>query len=188
MIYSSQKDALAAKATQYSTGIACKHGHLAARRAKTGECIACRQVAVKVWRSKNPTKVDMHNRVQYARFSDKLIAKAREYYAKNTTALRLQKQSYQRNNLPIYAKIGAKRRAAKLHRTPVWLTADDHWMIEQAYEVAALRTKMFGFSWHVDHIIPLQGKLVSGLHTPYNLRVIPAAENVRKSNHFQVGT
>jgi hypothetical protein len=78
----------------------------------------------------------------------------------------------------------AKRRAAKIQRTPAWLTVDDLWMLEQAYELAALRTKMFGFSWHVDHIIPLQGKLVSGLHVPTNVRVIPGADNVRKANRY----
>jgi hypothetical protein len=59
-------------------------------------------------------------------------------------------------------------------------------MMEQAYELAALRTRMFGFAWHVDHIIPLQGKIVSGLHTPYNLRVIPGVENVRKGAQYVV--
>lgn len=78
----------------------------------------------------------------------------------------------------------AKRHAAKMHRTPTWLTADDLWMIEQAYELAALRTKLFGFSWHVDHVLPLQGKKVSGLHVPNNLQVIPWSDNVSKSNKF----
>lgn len=183
-----RKAALAVNEKQYFTGLACKHGHVSARRSLTGECLDCRQAAVQVWRSKNPARVKAHNQAQYKKFSVELAARTRAYYAKNTTALRLQKQEYQRNNLPIYAKIGAKRRAAKLHRTPAWLTPDDHWMIEQAYELAAVRTKMFGFVWHVDHIIPLQGKLVSGLHAPNNLRVIPGAENIRKSNHFQGST
>ena len=73
---------------------------------------------------------------------------------------------------------------SKLHRTPAWLTDDDHWMIRQAYDLAALRTRMFGFAWHVDHVIPLQGKYVSGLHTPLNLQVIPAAANIAKANRF----
>jgi hypothetical protein len=138
------------------------------------------------WRKKNPDKVKQHNDAQYARHGDALMARARKYYAENVEVLRVQRRAYQRENLHVYAKIGAKRRAAKLKRTPEWLTADDLWMIEQAYELAALRTKMFGFPWHVDHNIPLQGKKVSGLHTPYNLRVVPGTENRRKSNHFQV--
>ena len=40
--------------------------------------------------------------------------------------------------------------------------------------------------WHVDHIIPLQGKNVSGLHVFSNLRVIPGEENVKKSNKYHV--
>ena len=78
----------------------------------------------------------------------------------------------------------AKRRAAKIQRTPAWLSEDDYWMLEQAYELAALRTKLFGFSWHVDHVLPMQGKKISGLHVPSNVQVIPGVENVRKANRF----
>jgi hypothetical protein len=78
----------------------------------------------------------------------------------------------------------AKRQAAKINRTPAWLMDDELWMIEQAYELAALRTKLFGFTWHVDHIVPLQGKMVSGLHVPNNLQVIPGFDNLRKANNY----
>jgi hypothetical protein len=80
----------------------------------------------------------------------------------------------------------ARRRTAKLRRTPIWLTADDFWMIEQAYELAACRSKLFGVPWEVDHVFPLQGKFVSGLHVPANLQVIPAAANRAKTNRFEV--
>ena len=79
-----------------------------------------------------------------------------------------------------------QNRLVRIKRTPAWLSEDDKWMIEQAYELAALRTKMFGFIWHVDHIIPLNGRRVSGLHVPTNLQVIPGAENSRKSNGYEV--
>lgn len=78
----------------------------------------------------------------------------------------------------------AKRRATILQRTPRWLTEDDFWMIEQAYDLAKLRTSVFGFEWHVDHVVPLRGKKVSGLHVPLNLSVIPGADNCRKNAKF----
>lgn len=74
------------------------------------------------------------------------------------------------------------RRLSKKQRTPKWLSENDIWMIKEAYELASLRTKLFGFSWHVDHIIPLQGAIVSGLHVPTNLQVIPWLDNVKKHN------
>ena len=71
-------------------------------------------------------------------------------------------------------------------RIPTWLSDDDKWMVEQAYELAAMRSKMFGFKWHVDHVIPLNGKRVSGLHVPTNLQVVPWIENLKKHNKFEV--
>ena len=87
-------------------------------------------------------------------------------------------------NKPKKAALQAKRKAAQLQRTPTWLTDIDLWIIEEAYHLAQLRTNLFSFPWHVDHIIPLQGKNVSGLHVPSNLRVIPGSENVKKSNKY----
>ena len=80
----------------------------------------------------------------------------------------------------------AKRRSSKAKRTPGWLTVDDFWIMEQAYELARLRTKILGFAWEVDHDIPLRGKLASGLHVPDNLRVVPKQVNRAKSNRYDV--
>lgn len=76
----------------------------------------------------------------------------------------------------------ARRRASRIKRTPEWLKEDDFWIIKEAYNLAKLRSKMFGFKWHVDHIIPLQGRLASGLHVPTNLQVIPWLDNQKKHN------
>ena len=75
-------------------------------------------------------------------------------------------------------------RAAKLQRTPKWLTEDDHWMIEQAYDIAVKRSEATNIMWHVDHIVPLQGRTVCGLHVPWNMQVITEVENKRKGNRL----
>ena len=84
----------------------------------------------------------------------------------------------------MYASSVAVAKANRLKRTPKWVTSEDRWVIREIYALAALRTKLLGFTWHVDHIIPLQGKNVSGLHVPANLNVIPARENQMKHNKY----
>ena len=111
---------------------------------------------------------------------------ALKYYYADHEKSKAAMRNRQKDNLPVFAANAAKRRSIKTQRTPSWLTEDDHWMIKQTYEFAALRTKMFGFKWHVDHIVPLQGNFVSGLHVPWNLQVIPAVENISKHNKFEV--
>jgi hypothetical protein len=80
----------------------------------------------------------------------------------------------------------AKYRASKRNKTPIWVGKEHLWLIKQAYELAILRTKQFGFLWHVDHIIPLNGVNVSGLHVIENIQVIPAAENLLKNNKYEI--
>lgn len=80
-----------------------------------------------------------------------------------------------------------KRIAAKLNRTPKWLTPSDWIEIKWVYKIARQLTKETGISHVVDHIIPLQGKIISGLHCPQNLQVIPARQNESKGNKFQPG-
>lgn len=70
----------------------------------------------------------------------------------------------------------ARRRAAKYNATPWWLTAEDLHSIELWYRLAV------SLGEQVDHIVPLKSPIVCGLHVPWNLRVIPAGENLSKGN------
>lgn len=76
------------------------------------------------------------------------------------------------------------REASKLSRTPKWLSAADKALIRARYAEAKWMTARTGIKHHVDHIVPLLGRSVSGLHVPWNLRVIPQRENAKKSNKF----
>ncbi len=79
-----------------------------------------------------------------------------------------------------------KRLTRKLNALPAWVKEPELWLIKEFYHLAKLRTKATGFRWSVDHIIPLQGKLVCGLHVPTNLQVIPGKLNSQKHNSFEV--
>ncbi len=95
-------------------------------------------------------------------------------------------KEYAAANLAKRAAIQKKRHCSQLKRTPAWLTEEDNTHINCLYSLAAMRTKYSGEKWHVDHVIPLQGKLVSGLHVPLNLKVVPATYNNRKYNTYEI--
>jgi len=77
-----------------------------------------------------------------------------------------------------------RRRAVKLRVTPRWITAIDRCLIAELYELANASSVQTGVKHHVDHIVPLMGRTVTGLHVPSNLQVVPAGYNLSKSNHF----
>lgn len=182
-----------------------KHPELDGERYVSGACVGCAQESVKAARSANPERAKAHVKKRNLlvkntpELAEKKRLSAAKYRAENKEKIAAVINDWRKINRDLvraYTKRCktarpetsranvAKRRAARLLRTPSWLTEDDYWLISQAYELAALRTKLFGFMWHVDHIIPLQGKVVSGLHTPYNLQVVPWVDNIQKGNRF----
>jgi hypothetical protein len=108
-------------------------------------------------------------------------ASARAYYAKNREAMMLKHRAYRQANPDKCSATTAKRRSAKLERTVPWA---DLVSIQAIYSEAKRLTETTGVKHHVDHVIPLQGELVSGLHVESNLQVLTAQENCSKSNKF----
>lgn len=98
------------------------------------------------------------------------------------------KKYYQNNkdkyyqNKPLRAYYQARRRAAKLQATPSWLTEFDLEMMKWTYQAAKIAESHYGEPYQVDHIVPLQGENVCGLHVPWNIQVITAHDNMSKGN------
>jgi len=100
----------------------------------------------------------------------------REYYIKNKEKKKEYQSKYCKENLLANRGKNAKYRASKLQRTPSWADLEK---IKEIYNNCPE-------GCHVDHIIPLQGDKVSGLHVPENLQYLKAEDNLKKSNSFNI--
>lgn len=174
--------------THYFTGVPCKFGHIAKRQVSNRGCVICLKTKSIRWSKENPERSTEIRKSWDERNKQKTNLRMQEYRKNNPEKYKTAIKKWRIKNSTKYgvymAKAANDRRSSKLKRTPCWLSDDDHWMMSEAYSLSALRTKLFGFEWHVDHIVPLQGKEVSGLHVPWNLQVIPGVENRTKSNKF----
>jgi uncharacterized radical SAM superfamily protein len=113
---------------------------------------------------------------------EKIRSQSPEFKARKAEYMR----TYKQQNRAKYNAWNMKYFTSKKCRTPAWLTQIDFERITNEYKLAELLCKVTNSKWEVDHIIPLQGKYVSGFHAPSNLRVIKAVENSSKNNRFEV--
>ena len=186
---SSRSEAKAAGAKYYFTGFPCKYGHVALRKTK-GSCLECLKVE---WEKGKTRRKDYFRAYNY---SDAGKRSKQQYYEQNKEKVieRAKKQAIedkrkykkvwkQANPEEVKASQNDRRRRHK-NATPAWLTDADKREIRRIYREAISRTARMGVVYVVDHVIPLRGKTVCGLHVPTNLAVITAEENYRKTNKY----
>lgn len=146
----------------YFTGLLCKQGHIAKRWTVTGNCSECQRQRTANWIEKNPEKHKAYRKSQ----------KCKDSTNKST------RKHYQKNKAYYIAK-DAKKRALKLLATTSWGQEQVSDFYRKAKELEAANP---GVKYHVDHIVPLVGKNVCGLHNHFNLQILTETENKRKGN------
>ncbi len=108
-----------------------------------------------------------------------------EYREKQKVSNRVRSKKHYQDNKPYYHEKYLARAYEEKQATPSWLTEFDRERIKIIYKVRDLLNKKTDTVWHVDHIIPLKGVNVCGLHIPGNLQVIPAEVNLSKRNKHE---
>ena len=152
--------------------------YMKAYRAANKDRIAAQ---MKVWAEQNPESIA----ASQAKYSKSKKGKAT--IAKNASTdlgkARRKRYASSAKGKAVVNTATAKRRAAELQRTPPWADMD---AIKKVYAAAVFIHEELGYDLpHVDHIVPLQGKNVSGLHIAANLQLLSAAANTSKGNRHE---
>ena len=180
-------EAKATGASHYFTGEPCKHGHVAPRKTK-GACVECLKAE---WLAAAETRADYFREYnqnedvkdrKHAWYQENREQVIRAAATRPAAQLREYRNTWKENNkVQVRADTKARRRK---HRdaTPKWLSRKQKSEIRQLYQIAITMTQTTGEQYVVDHIVPLRGESVCGLHVPWNLRVITQDENLKKSN------
>lgn len=122
---------------------------------KMGICKDCVRERHILYRQANRDKINAYKRKWLRENWNRTYARLKKNYVADATA----------------------RRHAKSLRTPKWLTKEHKKALRKFYRECP-------FGYQVDHIVPLRGKIVSGLHVPWNLQYLLADENRKKSNIY----
>ena len=160
-----------------------------------------RKEYLKEYYLKNKEKALAERKKYYQEHKEACVEYAKEYRKKNKEVVNLKRSIYYRKNREeclrsgrlhrsknkgIYKMYSKNYKVGKINRSPKWLSLNDKKVMECYYNLSIRLTECLGIEFQVDHIIPLQGELVSGLHIPSNLQILTKSANLRKSNTYNI--
>lgn len=159
------------------------------------KCKVCTLAYQKGRRENLPDRIKEISSKCYYKNQEKELKHKRDVYTSNKEVIlernrlwRLRNPDYNRRYYKLYRdkvlSYVSARSAAKINATPSWLTQQNLTDIESVYALARDCELVSGEKYHVDHIVPLRGETVCGLHVPWNLQVLPSDINLSKSNTY----
>lgn len=174
-----KKEALHVGMKVFYPNTMCPHGHVEARYVCNGACVKCLNDRAKAKAKANPQRHRENGRRHWARNKEAELARSKAW--RDANPIRIKQLEKQRNQAKVSAK-NIKRLRGVSNATPKWLNKDQWEQMNSFYTHAKDCHLVSGEKYDVDHIVPIQGKNVCGLHVPWNLQVLPADLNRKKSN------
>lgn len=183
----SRSEAPALGLKEFYDGNPCVRGHTTPRNTKYGYCIECYRAQQRAYRAADPERYSKYHRDWYDRNRKSPRKTLTPEQQAESKARRREKQR-ENNRKWMHANRDYRlaqtkaRKAQKKSNVPKWLTLDEKKQIAAIYRKARDYTDITGVEYEVDHIIPLRGGVVCGLHAPWNLQVLTREANLRKGN------
>jgi len=138
----------------------------------------------KIWREENREMLSIKRKIYAAFNKEKIVESRKAFYARNRDRLIKAACDFKKENRGLYNFYGAKRKQRIKDATPKWLSQKQLEDIKDFYIAATVISTTCGESYQVDHIIPICGENVCGLHVPWNLQILTASENASKGNRL----
>ena len=188
-------EAMIAGKNTYISDAPCRRGHINPVRRLDGGCVDCKRALELLRYKANPEKIRARKQQERKHKLALLAEKARVARLNESADARMIRLSKARAAAKLWRKNNPGHEGAQISkrlnaikrqkRVPVWVDICAHEKMRNIYKQAKQLTRSTGIKYHVDHILPLNGKLVSGLHVPENLQVLPAKDNCSKHNRFE---
>ena len=176
-----RKEAILVGAKTY-IGSECKNNHNGERSTVNGECITCSSIRNQAWMLNN----NDYRKVYSKNYKAENVVQTKNYLQSDAGKQVRAKAIAKRQAKGLYAYQRMIDNMRKLNRIVAWDKELTDFVGKEAHALAKIRERVVGGKWSVDHIIPIRGKVVSGLHTWNNLQVILMQQNRSKFNKLEI--
>lgn len=147
-------------------------------------CKVCKKETDRLYAKKKSSEISQKRKERYRKNKDKEYSKQEEYRKSNPDVIKACAARYRRKNKGAKNASTRLRQARKLKATPTWLSQKHLDDMKNIYRVSSKISSVTGKPHHVDHVVPLRGENVCGLHVPWNLAILPARMNEAKGNAY----